>query len=160
MQTKQLPVSLTREELALKSDQLAAKIHEGKDLENDLSRVKADYKSRLEDNKSEIDKLACAVRDKEEMRQVQVIERRDEFHRSIETVRVDTSEVVEIRPMTVQEMQGDLFKKEPSLMDGMKETLEKDPEFSKMADDIRSGEVSISGEGKTIDKDTLGKKVH
>ncbi len=112
MLTKLLPVKLTEEELTLKRDQLADKIYEGKSLDADLARVKADYKSRMEANKSEIEHLAGAIRDKEEMRNVQIIERRDDILRRIETVRIDTGEVVELRPMTISEMQGKLFEEE------------------------------------------------
>ena len=109
MQTRTLPVKLTADEIALKARELGQKISEHDQLEADKKSASDGFKTRIELADDAIRALGRVVRDGKEYREVEVEERRDEHAKTIETYRLDLGERIDVRPMTRDELQAELF---------------------------------------------------
>lgn len=118
IETRMLPVKLTETELLAKGDELARKFHEANTEEDQQKEAKAAMKERFDKLKREARELGEIVRSKREMREVEVIARHDLERHVVETVRVDTNEVVETRMMNADERNLKLF---PTLAEEIKE---------------------------------------
>jgi len=105
MITRKLPVKLTREEVHHRGKRLATIEAEISDIEFEKKEVNADFKSKLEGRKTEIARLTREINEEAEYRQVQIIEQKDWDTREVLTIRQDTGEVIEARPMTPEERQ-------------------------------------------------------
>lgn len=104
-----LPVTLTRDELLERGEALALMRGKRNGIAYDQKASNADFKEKLEDADTEIDRLAGIVRSKSEPRPVDCTARRDMQRYVIDTIRLDTGEVIETRTMTEQERQLKVF---------------------------------------------------
>jgi hypothetical protein len=101
--SRELPCKISRDEAARYGQLLSAKVRE-RDLVDEERRSKAsEYTARMKAISAEITRLAVAVDKGEEIRPVDCY---TEFHAgTIRTIRVDTGEVVTVRPATQAERQ-------------------------------------------------------
>ena len=101
-----LMCALTAEELAGTSDALARYIDDSAAIKDELDTIKAQFKGRTEQCEANIKAAARLIRDKKELRTVDIEVRSDYTNCTITVVRLDTNEVVEAaRPMTGEEKQ-------------------------------------------------------
>jgi uncharacterized protein (UPF0335 family) len=115
MDTMLLPVDLTTTEVAVKADMLAATVKEIDALEMEKKSFNADIKMKIDQLEMKRTDLATEINDRREYRQVDVKRIRNEERATIDTVRIDTGEVVNYRPMEPTERTKPLpFAVEPS----------------------------------------------
>lgn len=107
-----LPCTLT-------SDETRARGEEAAKIQGDIERVQeqktaaaADFKAQIETLADRRAKISREIRERQEFREVDTIVRRNEVDLSVETVRVDTGELVRDRPMSESEKQLTLLPKE------------------------------------------------
>ena len=105
MITRRLPVRLEYDEIRLKGMRIATLEAEVEAIEEEKKAVTGDFKSKIDGRRTEISALSRQVNERQEYRQVEVIERKDWVERTVETVRTDTGEVVDSRPMSPSELQ-------------------------------------------------------
>lgn len=120
MKTRTLPAKLTKDELLQKSREIAEKVRELDEVEADKKDHAASFKLKIESIEGEIHRVARILRDGAEDREVEVQERRNDVSRTMETVRVDTGEIVEWRPLTGSELQKPLFPEEIAVIEMIK----------------------------------------
>jgi chromosome segregation ATPase len=113
---KTLPVKLRYDELDLRKKEETRKLAELKAARAAHKSQEESVKARLKSEKAHLEELEQQLNDLNETlvsgvekREVECVEVRNETDRTIETKRVDTDEVVESRPMTASERQGQLF---------------------------------------------------
>ena len=109
MNTQSLPVRLTTDELLLRSDELAKTIREAADVEAAMKSAQAASKSKLGKLEADVARLARIVREKVEDRAVEVTEIRNWDSLTMDTLRLDTGEIVGSRAMSYSERNGTLF---------------------------------------------------
>ncbi len=114
---KTLPVKLSDDERRMKGSQLAQKIQEGDEIASALAGAKSKYKVEAERVAKEITELARSLREGTEYRDVECEERFDFTAGRVSTVRLDTYETVETRPMKSEERQNKLFEEEQAMSD-------------------------------------------
>ena len=107
--TQSLPVRLTESELLTKGAELSAMVKARAYEEEERKSVVATYKARITDLDAQIQKLAQVVRDKRELRPVDVVEQPDHDAMMMRTIRLDTGEVVSSRALEGAERQRPLF---------------------------------------------------
>jgi len=117
MITRRLPVKLNREEVRLKGKRLAILEAEIESLEGEKKAVVDDFKSKIEGRKAEIQSLSRQVNEEQEYRQVEVVERKDWDELTVDTVRTDTGDIIESRPMTTSERQRPIPFNQPRMAD-------------------------------------------
>lgn len=108
-QTRNLPVKLKEDEVAAKSQELAASIRILEDMEITLKSVSKKLKDDITAKNKEVLNLARIVTDKIEYRDVECYEYRNLTTFTVEIIRFDTSEIVATRPMTQNERQLVMF---------------------------------------------------
>ncbi len=126
---KTLPVKLSDDERRMKGSQLAQKIQEGDEIASALASVKSQYKAEGERVAKEITELARSLREGTEYRDVECEERFDFTAGRVSTVRLDTFETVETRPMKSEERQNKLFEEEKAVSEAPAATAEAQPEL-------------------------------
>lgn len=109
MNVRMLPCSLNEEELLAKGAVLSAKMREREREQADQKEAKLAMKTRLEELEQEILDVARVVREKRELRPVEVKEEKNYPRRIVEFVRVDTGQVIDSRPMHESELNVELF---------------------------------------------------
>jgi len=103
-----LKCALTHDELLQFGEELANNQQEAKELEDQLTNIKNDYKAKTSAKEAEIIRLGNLIRQKYEMRPVDC-EVTFDFDEGRATVkRMDTGEIVLTRPMTDTELQREL----------------------------------------------------
>jgi hypothetical protein len=114
--TELLPVQLTDEEWDARADEMAATekkllIAEGRELEfaEHAKYEKKKLESVTADLRSKLSCQATVVREKQEKREVEVVERKDFEGSAVRLIRIDTGEVVRTRAMTEADRQRALF---------------------------------------------------
>ena len=100
-----LMCKLTPEEISQASDDLARHLDEHEAVENELAALKSQFKGKLELAQANINTKKRLVRDKREMRYVDVEVVSDYTECTIRITRLDTGEIVEDRKMTGDEKQ-------------------------------------------------------
>lgn len=118
MITRKLPVKLTNEEVRLRGKRLAALQAEIASLETKKKAAADDFKSQIGERETEMSRLTREINEERELRDVQVTEEKNWELGEVHLIRLDTGEVVEIRPMTPQEL------KRPSLFPARGERAE------------------------------------
>ena len=103
MNTMNLPVRLTTDELLMRSDELAKKIRERDEAERAMKSAQATAKRKIDVLELEITRLAEVVRDRQEDRPVEVTEVKNWLRLTMDTVRIDTGELVGSRSMSAYE---------------------------------------------------------
>lgn len=109
MKLEDLPCALNPDEVRRKGEELAQARKQYIETSEAAKAAAAGFKDKLKALDKDIDELAEQIRSRRETRPVEVIERRDPELAMIETVRVDTGEVVRARAMTLNERQVHLF---------------------------------------------------
>jgi len=105
---RKLPVKLTEKERMARAMTAAEKQSKYSLVEEQKKASSSELGRKLKDLRREIEDLQDAVRTGSEQQNVQIVHRRNESRCTIETVRLDTAEVIESRPMTIEERQRDL----------------------------------------------------
>lgn len=112
MPTQNLPVHLTTDELLTRAEGLAKAITE-RDVHVAAAKAAASSaKAKTDLLEKEVSRLATIVKERREDRPVDVTDIRNWERRTIDTIRLDTGEVVGYRSMTAAEKNGDLFEEE------------------------------------------------
>lgn len=117
IETRNLYVPLTEDEVRLRSQEMAtaerilaeAEADEDTQAEAWKARKKA-LETTTADARAKLSIVGRVVREKREIRAVEVIESRNHASKTVDTVRTDTGEIIETRGMTESEMQRSLFK--------------------------------------------------
>jgi hypothetical protein len=105
---EKLPCELTRDEKLQKADQMAEHLKTRAEVELEASSVAGTFKRRIKELDRAIGDRAEEIRSGVEYRPVECA-MRDRFRdNQVDTVRLDTGEIVRSRPMTIQERQGSL----------------------------------------------------
>ena len=106
--TEILPCDLTEAELLARGDE-AARLQDDRDrAEAARDAANKASKAAIQGIEEQQHELLRQVRNKTERRDVEVIDRRNEG--AMETIRLDTSELVRSRPLTPEELQITLFR--------------------------------------------------
>jgi hypothetical protein len=118
---RDLKVKLTQDEWEAYASQLANVNQETKQVEAELQAVKDGFKGRLTALGEREYELAEKVRNRQEVRAVEVYERPDERRFVVELYRGDTGELLETRPMSSAERHAVVNPKLPGVgtMDGL-----------------------------------------
>lgn len=105
---EELPCKLDAQEKLLKSEQLAQKLGEIKQLEDDKKASAKRFGSEIEEKRGDASKLAQEIRTGSELRPIECTERARYADLMVDLIRLDTGEVVSSRPMHPQERQAAL----------------------------------------------------
>lgn len=108
MNTQSLPVRLTTDELLLRSDELAKTIRERDETERAMKSAQGAAKRKIDQLELDITRLAEVVRDRQENRPVEVREIKNWDRLTMDTIRLDTGEVVGSRSMSRSERNDEL----------------------------------------------------
>lgn len=103
MNTQSLPVRLTTDELLMRSDELAKTIRERDDAERTMKSAMSTAKTRIATLEADVSRLAEVVRERQEYRPVEVTEVKNWHRLTMDTVRIDTGELVGSRSMSAYE---------------------------------------------------------
>lgn len=106
--TRNLPCRLTDAELLVRADDLSVAVQEITAEENRQTDVKAQMKARLTELDSRKTRLAITVGRKEEYRDIRCELSADLQAGTVTTIRTDTGEAMETRPMSESERQQSL----------------------------------------------------
>lgn len=128
MNTQHLPVRLTTDELLLRSDELAKTIRERDEAERAMKSAQATAKRKIDLLELDITRLAEVVRDRQENRPVEAREIKNWDRLTMDTIRLDTGEIVGSRSMSPSERNASLFPVE------MVRPAEPEPEPEPVAD--------------------------
>lgn len=109
MITRNIPVELTKDEVRMRGESLARKHAEWDAVESARKAAMTHAKSEEELLEADMKLLAEAIRTGKEYRDVEVREVRNDAALSMDTVRQDTGEVIEQRPLRPDELQAKLF---------------------------------------------------
>lgn len=109
METRNLPVELTKDEIRLRGEELARKHAEWDEVESARKAADKEAKGKLERIEAESKELANNIRTGREYRDIEVREVKNTDTLTMDLVRVDTGEVVESRPLRADELQVGLF---------------------------------------------------
>jgi hypothetical protein len=109
MQTRNLPVELTKDEIRLRGEELARKHAEWDEVENARKTAQTEAKGKIERIEAESKLLANNIRTGREYRDIEVREVRNDTTLSMDLVRQDTGEVIESRPLRTDELQTTIF---------------------------------------------------
>lgn len=109
MTTERLPVTLTDDELLHRGNTLAELLDKIDSLEQQKKDSAADFKNQIETKETEASELSMVIRQKTEIREVEVRERKDYTVRKIYMVRLDTGEIYDSRPMNIDDAQEGMF---------------------------------------------------
>jgi uncharacterized coiled-coil DUF342 family protein len=109
VETRRLPVRLTRDEYDAKAQELTAKLMQVADLESDLAEMSKSMREKIKEENGNIKRLTTIVRSRQEDRDVECYEYRDSDRMIVQVIRQDTSEIVETRPMSASERQLVMF---------------------------------------------------
>lgn len=104
MLTKSLPVKLTLDEIRLRGQEVAALIKSADRLEFEKKEAADNFKAQIEACKLYVNKLTTEITEGQVWREVQIEEVKDWTTQQVQTVRMDTGEIVDIRPMTPKEL--------------------------------------------------------
>ncbi len=105
---ERLPCKLDAQELLLKAKSLSQLLCDKGNVELEKKDANADFKRRLDAIETRVCELGLEVRTGREYRDVQCVERADYQDNRVEIIRVDTGEVVRMRPLEVHERQESL----------------------------------------------------
>lgn len=100
-----LTCHLTHEEVSRASDELARHLDEKEAIESELTAIKSQFKAKIEQADANIGVKKRLVRDKKEMRPVDVEVVSDYTDCTVKVTRTDTGEIIEDRKMTGDEKQ-------------------------------------------------------
>jgi hypothetical protein len=105
VKTRRLPCKLTDQERQFKGDQLVQKMHAMEEAEDLFEVIRDSHKTRIKEFEKEISVLSRVIRERSEERDVEVTEDKDYESKTAKTIRLDTGDVVDSRPLSPQELQ-------------------------------------------------------
>lgn len=108
---RDLPFQLTPEELTLRGRVIGEKMEHRRQLEVEKLAALADFKARREELEKSIADLGRTLQTGTELREVSCETVIDEGGTRAETVRTDTGEVIDFRPLTADERQREMFRR-------------------------------------------------
>lgn len=108
---RDLPFQLTPEELTLRELVIGEKMEARRQLEEERLVVLADFKKRREGLDKEIADIGRTLQTGTELREVDCETVIDETAVRAETVRKDTGEIIDFRPLTPDERQREMFRR-------------------------------------------------
>ena len=103
--TKALPVKLTDDEVLQYGRDIARAYGDKARIESEFDSVKADYKGKISEQESIVEKLSPRVHSGIETRDVECEEVKNWTAATVRVTRLDTHEVIESRPMREDEKQ-------------------------------------------------------
>lgn len=107
--TMSLPVKLSEQELLIKGNELSKLLQDLETVEAQKKTANAGFKDEIDKLTEQISGLATIVREKKEYREVEVEERKNMDRMIMETIRLDTGEVVSYRELKGHERNLGLF---------------------------------------------------
>jgi len=107
--TRQLPVDLNEEEIADRGRAMAKSVSEKAGLQEEKKSATADINAKIKACGEVIRKLSEIISGGKEDREVSCEVKKDFDSNTVTVVRDDTGEVVEERPLTVDERQENMF---------------------------------------------------
>jgi len=114
---RELPVNLTGSELQEAGEQLAANIGALERIEQARKEDNDFHNAKAKAVKPVIERLARIVRERQELREIEIRELVVLGTKTVRTIRVDTGEELSTRPMTDAENQRSLFAPVPDAAD-------------------------------------------
>lgn len=105
---RELPVDLTVEELAKKSDKLVNAELRLESQKAEKKAVVSEHNKSIKDTSEEIAALVAQLKAKTELRSVKCFERRDFATNKVDVIRCDNGQVVESRAMSLEDRQQEL----------------------------------------------------
>ncbi len=102
---KSLPVKLTNNELRAYGDELAKVVGEWAKIKTDKKETAAQYKLQIEALEARMQTIAIKIEQRKEWRMIECYEREDLEAQRLNTIRIDTGEVVNWRVMTQEDIQ-------------------------------------------------------
>lgn len=105
---RRLRCKLTQEELLDRGQSLAYHLSDVAAIEADLASYKSSCKGRLDMANAKVQQYQQQVAEQAEWRDVECRDEYDYTTRTVISVRLDTGETLGIRPMTEDELQGEL----------------------------------------------------
>lgn len=108
---RELPFSLTPEELTLRGRVIGEKMDQRRQLDEEKLEVMADFKARRECLDKSIADIGRTLQTGTELREVDCETVIDEGGVRAETVRTDTGEIIDFRPLTADERQREMFRR-------------------------------------------------
>lgn len=99
-----LPVKLDPHEVAQRADELARELHDQAVAEEEAQSTKRKLAKDLEERANRISRLGRIVHTRREDRQIDCHEEHSALDGTARTIRDDTSEVVDTRPLTQEEL--------------------------------------------------------
>lgn len=106
--TRQLPVQLSDDETRIKGETLAATIEDYKAAEVEKKNITAQVSKKLKDLRARANELSSQIKNRKEDRAVVCTEEPEYRKGVMQTIRTDTQQVVEERPLTIEERQTNL----------------------------------------------------
>ncbi len=106
---KLLPCALTEFEVTERGRLLSGMVKELEEVQEEKKAVNARFKTRIDSTTSEVQRLATIVQTGIENRMVTVHYRLNAKDQTVESIRMDTGEVIYVRPATAHELQIELF---------------------------------------------------
>jgi hypothetical protein len=107
--TMSLPVPLSEQELIIKGNDLSVLVQELDSIEVRKKTANSGFKDEIDSTSGRIASLAKIVREKKEYREVEVTEIKNMDRMTMDTVRLDTGEVVSYRELKGHERNLGLF---------------------------------------------------
>jgi hypothetical protein len=104
-ETRSLPCTLTDAEVLERSAELAEVVTDYAEIEGEKSAHAKHFKERLDGLRSRERALAREISSRSVERDVECVIRQDPIRGCVETMRLDTGELIEDRPMTAEERQ-------------------------------------------------------
>ncbi len=108
-ETMSLPVHLNEQELIIKGNELSVLLQDLDDVETRKKDANTAFKGEIDKLSDQVQRLAKIVREKKEYREVEVTDCRNEDRLTMDTIRLDTGEVVSYRELRGHERNLALF---------------------------------------------------
>jgi hypothetical protein len=115
---RHLPFQITPEELTLQGRVIGEKMEQRRQLDEERLEAMADFKARRESLDKAIADIGRTLQTGTELREVDCETLIDDTNTRAETVRTDTGEVVDFRPLTPEERQREMFRRNSPPKDG------------------------------------------
>jgi hypothetical protein len=109
MNTMSLPVKLSEQELIIKGNELSVHIQELDVVELQKKTANSGFKDEIDKLTEKVSALAKIVREKKEYREVETEDQKNMERMTMDTIRLDTGEVVSYRELKGHERNLGLF---------------------------------------------------
>jgi hypothetical protein len=109
---KLLPCVLTEYEVTERGRLLSGVVKDLEEIQEEKKQANARFKARIDSVTNEVQRLATVVKSGIESRMITVSNRLNAKDKTVESIRMDTGEVIYVRPATAHELQIELFDNE------------------------------------------------